>query len=339
MKQMMIEISLVLLVIAAATLLPGRAQEAATTGTAASQQAPTHNWAAGNPLKIALLKWYQANTTTTFKVGNQPYGVAFDGANIWTANYGDGTVTKLRANDGEILGTFPGGGFGITFDGANIWTTGGNAVTKLRASDGKNLGTFTVSADAVAGWPAFDGENVWVTGAFSEGNGIVVKLRASDGKLLGTFPVGPYPFGAACEGSHIWVANGVAGNQNGSVTKLRASDGKVLGTFPVGHGPQGMAFDGANLWVANRDDNSVSKLRASDGKVVGTFIISRTIGPYGLAFDGDGIWVTGLPYVVKLRASDGRELSRLRDGGGAGVAFDGANIWVGEFNDNAVGKF
>ena len=33
-----------------------------------------------------------------------PGGVAFDGANIWVANHGDATVTKLRASDGTNLG-------------------------------------------------------------------------------------------------------------------------------------------------------------------------------------------------------------------------------------------
>jgi hypothetical protein len=70
-----------------------------------------------NPLKVALLKWYRANRTTSFAVGNQPYGVAFDGENIWTANLGDNTVTKLRAADGTVLGTFTVGSqpIGATF--------------------------------------------------------------------------------------------------------------------------------------------------------------------------------------------------------------------------------
>src|SRR5712671_7240804 len=38
-----------------------------------------------NPLQIALLHWYNANTTTQFTAGSAPYGVAFDGANIWVA--------------------------------------------------------------------------------------------------------------------------------------------------------------------------------------------------------------------------------------------------------------
>jgi hypothetical protein len=38
-----------------------------------------------NPLQIAILHWYKANLTTTFKVGTFPSGAVFDGANIWVA--------------------------------------------------------------------------------------------------------------------------------------------------------------------------------------------------------------------------------------------------------------
>ena len=41
-----------------------------------------------NPLQLALLHWYDANLTTSFGVGSDPVGVAFDGANIWVANRG-----------------------------------------------------------------------------------------------------------------------------------------------------------------------------------------------------------------------------------------------------------
>src|SRR5579863_6186148 len=160
MKRVVIGICLALLVVATANLFPGRAQ-----GTGAAQQQPPSNGTPPvNPLRLALLRWYGANTTTRFAVGQQPYGVAFDGANIWTANYNDRTVTKLRANDGEVLGTFKAGSapYGVTFDGANVWVSdqGQGAVTKLRASDGKVLGTFTVGP--FPGWMAFDGAHVWV---------------------------------------------------------------------------------------------------------------------------------------------------------------------------------
>jgi DNA-binding beta-propeller fold protein YncE len=59
-------------------------------------------------------------------VGSFPYGLGFDGANVWVAN-GEGTVTKLRACDGKHLGTFKAGGgaIGVAFDGTNVWVING----------------------------------------------------------------------------------------------------------------------------------------------------------------------------------------------------------------------
>ena len=91
------------------------------------------------------------------------------GANIWLANYGTNTVTKLRASDGANLGTFPVGvnPDAVVFNGANIWGANGadNTVTKLRAGDGTFLGTFSVGS--APNTLAFDGANVWVTNSTS----------------------------------------------------------------------------------------------------------------------------------------------------------------------------
>jgi hypothetical protein len=90
-----------------------------------------------NPNQIATLRWYAANQTTAFPTGSGPYGVAFDGSSIWVVNDFAGTVSKLRASDGEALGTFTVGPFPefVAFDGANVWITNGdNTVTELRAA-------------------------------------------------------------------------------------------------------------------------------------------------------------------------------------------------------------
>ena len=66
----------------------------------------------------------------TFPVGGNPIGVAFDGANIWVANGGGNTVTKLWARDGALLKTLsmcnP---YTFAFDGTNIWVTNHSGVT------------------------------------------------------------------------------------------------------------------------------------------------------------------------------------------------------------------
>src|SRR6476646_5388815 len=62
----------------------------------------------------------------SFTVGSGPWGLAFDGANIWVTSYTSPyLVTELRASDGMPLGTFEAGGSTLTaaFDGTYIWVT------------------------------------------------------------------------------------------------------------------------------------------------------------------------------------------------------------------------
>src|SRR5215472_13198160 len=155
-----------LLLLVVVVILPNRLPSAARNESpqAEANGAPPP----ANPLKVALLKWYKANTVFNMfpADGSDPTGIAFDGANIWISNYMGGSVTKLQANDGKFLGKFSvggglaGGPFGVTFDGANIWVSNFNGyVTKLRASDGTHLGNFYVPAP---GFMTFDGANIWV---------------------------------------------------------------------------------------------------------------------------------------------------------------------------------
>jgi len=286
-----------------------------------------------NPNQVAILHWYSANQTTSFRVGSSPQGVAYDGASVWVTNRLANTVTKLRASDGSVLGTFTIGlgPVGVAFDGSNIWTanTTGNNITKVRALDGVTLGFFAVGNFPIA--VAFDGANIWAANFESA---TVSKVRASDGTTLGTFAVGSGPDGLAFDGANIWVANFNSAN----VTKLRASDGATLGTFTVGIRPTDVAFDGTNVWVVNEGNNSVNKLSVA-GTILGTFAVGSV--PIGVAFDGANIWVanSGSNTVTKLRTSSGANLGSFAVGSTPyAVAFDGANVWVANENGNTVTK-
>jgi DNA-binding beta-propeller fold protein YncE len=74
---------------------------------------------------------FKDNTVTELRIatapirGNPPQCVAFDGANLWVANYSGNNVTKSKApkpTDGPLLGTFNVGTIplGVAFGGVNI---------------------------------------------------------------------------------------------------------------------------------------------------------------------------------------------------------------------------
>jgi outer membrane protein assembly factor BamB len=78
------------------------------------------------------------------------------------ANQSDGTVSKLRASDGKTMGTFnvtccP---YGVAFDGNNVWVTLDGGLAEVRASDGRVIGQFNANGSSTG--VAFDGANIWV---------------------------------------------------------------------------------------------------------------------------------------------------------------------------------
>ncbi len=77
-------------------------------------------------------------------VGQGPEGVTSNGTHIFVANQFSNTVTKLRASDGALAGTFAVGHcpVALAFDGAYIWVANylSNNVMKLDPSTGAPVG-------------------------------------------------------------------------------------------------------------------------------------------------------------------------------------------------------
>jgi hypothetical protein len=292
-----------------------------------------------NTKAIALLRWYEANQTAGFPVGDgsvhflfSPHGnsLAFDGDHIWAIDLGLNSVTKRRASDGAVLATFQlpmdlGDFEGLAFDGANIWVAArgfsAGGLVKMKASDGSGSTSFSM-----ADHPrllVFDGANIWAGGDHT-----VTKVRASDGVVLNTVNFQEAVGGMAFDGTFLWVSI-LTNTLNFRLTKIRVADGVSTNTgifMPFTPGP--MAFDGTNIWVAGNDEPQIAKIRAADGVILGTFPVASQ--PTAVAFDGANIWVARQKdSVVKLRASDGANLGNLgRLLGTYALAFDGANMWA-----------
>jgi hypothetical protein len=103
--------------------------------------------------------------------GNFPGGIAFDGAYIWMPNTFSDTVTKLRASDGALVDTILVGlnPFGAKFDGKHIWIANDNLEeTAQRLDPRTDAIDQTYSVGDLAGYPTFDGTNIWFSN-FADG--------------------------------------------------------------------------------------------------------------------------------------------------------------------------
>jgi YVTN family beta-propeller protein len=111
--------------------------------------------------QIALLRWDRdPGSAAIYPTGDLPYGVAFDGTNIWVTNSGSGTVSKMnRATGTKVDYTTGGGPQAAAFDGTNIWVANftSDSVSKMDPATGTKV-DFPVG-DGPFG-VAFDGTNI-----------------------------------------------------------------------------------------------------------------------------------------------------------------------------------
>jgi hypothetical protein len=286
-----------------------------------------------NPLQIAILRWYPAlGTGQTIAVGNVPIALAFDGANIWVANYNDSTVQKIPVTTG-VLGSPIAVGSGprsLAFDGANIWVaiTGGGTVQRIPVATGVPGSPIPVGSIPIA--LAFDGANIWVS---NYNDSTVQRIPVATGVPGTPIAVGAGPAALAFDGANIWVAN-----SGGTVQKIPVATGVPGTPIAVGSAPAALAFDGANIWVAN-SGGTVQKIPVATG-VPGTPIAVGP-GPDALAFDGANIWVSNYndSTVQRIPVATGVPGSPVAVGAGPiALAFDGANIWVANLGSNTVQK-
>ena len=183
-------------------------------------------------------------------LGNNPVGIAFDGARIWTGNLGNSvsivtpgatipwTVTTVSAGFGIPLGAL--------FDGANIWIADASAQAILKL-DPAGVILQTVTVGSAPQYPVFDGSNIWVP---NSGGTSVSVVRASTGAVLATLTGNGLnqPEAAAFDGQRVLVTN----NGTSSVSVWKAADLTAIGTFSTGPGkiPFAACGDGIHFWIA-----------------------------------------------------------------------------------------
>jgi YVTN family beta-propeller protein len=217
-----------------------------------------------------------ANTVTARAlVGGSPFGVGFDGTNIWVATdlgaYGPAGPDGIYGND----------------VGLSDWVRKVDPVTNTVTA------TVTVGSNPTA--VAFDGTNIWVT---NYGSGTVSKIDPVTNTVTATVPIAnavpdPNVFGfilagVGFDGTNIWVTS--YGPGPGLVSKIDPVTNTVTATVTVGSTPGGVGFDGTNIWVTNSGSGTVSKIDPVTNTVTATIFVGSR--PFGVAFDGTNIWVT-----------------------------------------------
>lgn len=195
-------------------------------------------------------------TVLSANLGNAPFGIAFDGLRIWTAN-NLGSISMYTFNPPEVTTITTGfsSPFGILYDGANIWVTdSGTTPGKLLKLDSTGSIIQTITVGNGPRLPVFDGTNIWVPNSSS--NTLTV-VRASTGAVLATLSANGLqsPFCAAFDGERILVTDA----SSGSVSLWKATDLTPLGSVVVGTFPFGACSDGDNFWIVLNNTGQLAR--------------------------------------------------------------------------------
>jgi len=229
-------------------------------------------------------------------VGTNPGGVQSDGADLWVANFGGPSVSRVRASSGQVLQTYTAnltGPVDTLIARGKVYVLGSTKLCEIdpslppSATNPSLVASGLVSpSGSVAAYLAFDGASIWVT---DSGDNSLKKLDAH-GSVILTVPLGAAGLGQPVfDGTNIWVpAQG--GNK---LVVVRAATGAILTTLS-GNGlnaPFAAAFDGERILVTNASGNSVSLWKAADLSPLGSFSMGASSSPRGACSDGLNFWI------------------------------------------------
>lgn len=308
--------------------------------------------------RVAKRNWYGG------PVGGvtDPYGVIYDGKNIWVCSKNTSSVSQFNACDGAFVQTLSGGSYnfnfpqGIAFDGVNIWVTNsvGNSVTAFSATDGSFVmnisgGSFNFSSPTRI---IFDGTYLWTvnflnaTATAFDTTGTFHANTTGGGKINN-------PVDLSFDGTNIWITNTFTGFADNVV--VIDNTGALVTSFNGSFGDAcGIVFDGTLMWVGFV---GTSEVTAYD---IGTFAVA--LGPFSGApynfnfmpsinqtcpfvFDGIRVWVTnttpGGGTMTLLNAFDGSWVNTIGSSAygfnfSQGAVFDGIFVWVTNNGNNTL---
>jgi DNA-binding beta-propeller fold protein YncE/predicted Ser/Thr protein kinase len=262
--------------------------------------------------------------TVSIPVGDRPAGVTVTGGEVWVANAGSGTLTRVSA-DGKPLETIEAGAEprGLAASAGTVWVANaGNAeLGRIDAANGNvqpGLAVEDTPHSVAAG-----ATRVFVT---NEGAGTVSEFYVPSGEpRRDPFPSGTGPRGIAIADEAIWVAN------SGDGTVTRIAHGRITHTIEVGAGPAGVAAGAGAIWVANEGDGTVSRIDVSSPDAEPE-TVEVGDAPTGIAYGEGSVWVanSGDDTVSRLDPADGEPVGEPIDVAGTptGVAAGEGSVWV-----------
>ena len=263
----------------------------------------------------------------TVGVGARPGDVVSAAGSLWVANLGDGTVSQIGGDSGELqrtvlvgesvshLAAAPDGIWVSTANGAveHVDATFGAVTTTAHRPDDLYLQDRGRAVSVALG-------SLWLVdpaGEVDRMNPATGALQASDLAGLGADAI-------AVGAESAWVANA----SDGTVTRIDRTNA-IAATVPVGHGPSGVAIAPSGVWVTDSLDGTVVHIDADTNAVLATVQVGGGPGPVVSAFGS--VWVANTlsGTISRVDPNANRVVATVPLGvSPGGLVASGGSLWV-----------
>jgi len=270
--------------------------------------------------KYAYVTTYATTTNT------RPRALAFDGTNVWAANYDCDSVSKITF-DGTVTDyvcpTCLSTPNALAFDGTNMWVTNyvGDSITKVTPAG-------AMTTYAVANGPSgivYDGTNMWTNNAATS----VSKITPAGSVSTYTVSAFANSGGITWDGANIWV-----GLNDDSISKVTPAGTETNYPSRFSQSNRKLIFDGTYIWGGNNG----SMTRITTAGVCTDYANGLAFG--GLLWDGTHIW--GNLSLSAYRINPSSPLTPEKyvtvPTYTFGSTFGCGFLWVGNLNTNSVTK-
>jgi protein kinase-like protein len=276
-------------------------------------------------------------------IGTRAADVFATGRTVWFASEADGTLLRVDAASGKLVGkpvaVFE-GPYRLAGAGTSLWTISSSAPqaagVDVAAADPKprRVALSNDPYDVAVGEGA-----VWIVANASGARrgGQLIAIDSASGRVSGTRPSATTLVGLTTGHGAVWVLE-----ESGAM--LRRVSPRVLNTIadiPVGTGSTAVVADSAAVWVANGDTGRLLRIDPSSNHIVDRIAV-RASHSVSLAAGGGAIWWIDKNRGTATRIDVERNRvvgSALRLGGPAGgAAVSGRTLWVAMPSERSVAR-
>jgi len=272
---------------------------------------------------IGVIESGGARITTQYAAGRNPSAVVAGGGSVWTANAGDGTVTRIDRKRGKVV-TIPVGGApaAVAFAAGSLWVADSDSREVVQVSSRTDRAVRRIEVGNAPRALAVAAGSLWVASGV---DGQIARVDLARGRVTGSVAVGVNPSALVAGAGALWVAS----EEAATVTRINPGSAGVVGAIGVGNGPSALASGEGAIWVVNRHDGTMSRIDPATNSVSG--LVNVGSDPTAVAAGGGRVWVAGGEdgTVARVDPSGPRVIEKLKTGSSpSAITVADGSVWA-----------